>query len=526
MNKRLLAFLALLLVLGPSVHADDQPQDGEDFDQLMSEGKDYYWQKMYSTAQGYLERAVELQPRNQEARYFLGAVYMRLPHGPYANELYEDPEMSRKASDQFETVIEISPEYTGEIDISGPYAKLTSVWGSLGLYYAHNGDMEAAVQALKEGRERGAYSDGSLQFNRNMIESCDENAILFTNGDGDTYPAWYLQFIEGVRTDVTVVNLSLLNTDWYIKDLKKDDKFSDNNLAIGLSDEEIDATDHVSSDGMVVELPLEPGAGGEPAVLRWRVAPSGTDVLTIADLILIEALQTNAGKRPVYFAVTVEPRRFIGLGGHMSVEGLVRRLTTTEEAQMVDVETLQTNIWERYVYDGLLDDNWKRDESRHMPASVVHLSQNYAVGFFLLGRARYDLGDHVEAIKNLEVAREITPTLKPIAYYMALCYFDSGDTTGTIEFLEKEIETRPDLLFTLAGIYERIGDLEMALTTIVEHVRLNPDERSAVVAAARISAKLGHTEQAQTLLRDWLDRNPKDIDAFVLMKRLEKSEGP
>lgn len=74
----------------------------------------------------------------------------------------------------------------------------------------------------------------------NLLNSLEENAIIFTNGDNDTFPLWYIQEVEGVRTDVKVVNLSLLNTDWYIRQMRDRKTHESLPLAITLTDEEID----------------------------------------------------------------------------------------------------------------------------------------------------------------------------------------------------------------------------------------------------------------------------------------------
>ncbi len=186
----------------------------------------------------------------------------------------------------------------------------------------------------------------------NLLNSCAQNAILFTNGDNDTFPLWYLQEVEGVRTDVRVVNLSLLNTDWYIYQLKHKQWNTSEPLPIRLKDDfflgERNSVVSWRPQTFRIPTPVEQikanAAVGEALLAQVdssidvRVAGRGgqqNPYLMKQDLIMLDMILNNAEQgwpRPIYFANTVASSNFVGTGDYLSLEGMAYRLTPVKAA--------------------------------------------------------------------------------------------------------------------------------------------------------------------------------------------------
>lgn len=206
----------------------------------------------------------------------------------------------------------------------------------------------------------------------NILQSCDKDAILFTNGDNDTFPLWYLQEVEGIRTDVRVVNLSLANTGWYLLQLKHDSPRGAKPVELKVPDADLEAITYVPVDSVDVAVPAGPESHrlsddarrsgvSLPATpfdsLRWRMKPGlsyqGATWLRPQDVAVYMTVIDNYGKRPIYFALTVNLAEMIGLDQNLRLDGLVYRVVPLKSASAQDFsdpDTLYDNLFNTYRY--------------------------------------------------------------------------------------------------------------------------------------------------------------------------------
>ncbi len=273
----------------------------------------------YSKAYQILTNQVKINPKNAELRYFLGYTIDRLNVDDGRGMIQLKKEMTIRASEQFEEVNRLEPIYKGELFILDPYAKLSSIWGSLAAAYLSQKLIDSAKLAFSEGKKRGGFNEPILEFNRQLLNSCDKNAVLITYGDNTTFPVWYLQTVENYRSDITAVDANLINTVWYPKYLK-----AEKNLKLSFSDAVIDTIEYTQWKAQIVSA-VNPGDTTQK--FNWELRPTYLDEYILkGDRILLDIIQQNFYTRPVYFVSNSDSSYNLFLSSYLADEGLVNRL--------------------------------------------------------------------------------------------------------------------------------------------------------------------------------------------------------
>ncbi|MFZ5940233.1 MAG: hypothetical protein ACOYXB_06630 [Bacteroidota bacterium] len=313
MKKFILLFGVCIPVFGFAQH--------NEADSLLQLGKEEfnkpYTEQNHRQSAAYLEQAVQLDPLNAEAHYFLAYAYSRINSADGGGIADMNISLTLKCSEQFEIVNRLEPEYKGEQLVLDPYSKLSAEWSSQALCYLYNDKADSAFWAFKQGRQRGGFSDFSLCINRKVLDLCPQNAILVSSGDNFTLILLYLQVMENYRTDVSVIDVSLLDSEWY-----PDFLLRKQGLNFGIPEDSVHSMSYSYWSDTPVSIEYAPGRD-----FSWVVGPSYYDAYLLrSDRLLLSLLTANGFSREVCFTTAFNRESMLGLWNYTEHRVLVDRV--------------------------------------------------------------------------------------------------------------------------------------------------------------------------------------------------------
>ena len=277
--------------------------------------------------------------------------------------------------------------------------------------------LQMASQTWDDHDRSGRYTCRDFGANYLMTMQDEGNPIILTNGDNDTFPLWYNQEVEGVRTDTRDCNMEYLQTDWYI-DQMKSPAYNSPALPISLQHEDY-------QEGQLEYLPIDTdsltiGSGKN----KMTVSLKGKQGLFKNELMVLEMLSHADWSRPIYISISMGSDNLSFLRDHLVLEGLAYRVSPTATGQQVDVERLYDNIMHRFRYGGLSTKGIYVDED------MKHLANTHQLIMGILIDSLLQQGDTKRALAvcqkwQKEMPQDNVPYTES-ALSMARCFYTAN----------------------------------------------------------------------------------------------------
>ena len=323
-------------------------------------------------------------------------------------------------------------------------------------------------------------------YSYNILQSVGPNGILFTNGDNDTFPLWYLQEVENIRKDVAVVNLSLLNTPWYIKQWKEarsaDTKF------INLSDNQVDAiTSRLQRwEEKKVQVPVQNDPKNDEGFIEWNLKPTfAGQALRVQDIMILRIIKDANWKVPIYFAVTVSQSNRIGLDSYLDMQGLTFQLKS-HKTKPVDQDMMYKNLMTQI---GPNDWSTEFDVSKFYDdeeGDYVNWSRDYKSGYMFRNLGNDEIYYNDQIIRLLQNYRSAYMQLA-VTYYM--------------DYQKEKTKKAPDTYL--------LADLSSKSVEVLDQMRFNIPEKTIPITSAdlhyqvaRLYGDLNRKDSMEEILED------------------------
>jgi tetratricopeptide (TPR) repeat protein len=328
----------------------------------------------------------------------------------------------------------------------------------------------------------------------NMLAPLAPNAFVYTNGDNDTFPLWYIQQVENFRKDVRVVNLSLLNTDWYIFQLRDEEP----KVPIALDDATIRAL-------------------GQGAIQDEKGNIIYTNQFMVRHIMQQDRRPDGSWKKPPYFAVTVPEH--MGFDKYFTLEGLVYRVNRDTLGPVVDMAATRKALYQTFLYRGLFKADGSWDSTVYKDENAATLSRNYAAAHLQMAFEYQKAGDLKGAIGEMERVERMFPGFVDVLVPLGKFYLDSGDTAKAVELFDRLVKQNPNS--PEAHYYRGVTAMfrrqyPLALQSFDRSRELDPDYFYPYVAAYTLLWEGGERERGLQYLKDWLDRHPDDAQVRQL----------
>ena len=316
-------------------------------------------------------------------------------------------------------------------------------------------------------------------FGANYLNSCEKEAIIFCNGDNDTFPLWYNLEVEGERDDVRACNLSYLQTEWYIDQMKRPYY---NSPALPISWE---YKDYMPGKNEVVwvenriNAPLEvkkafqfmlsddprtkrDGENYLPTDQLYIYSPDSQRIelkksrrYTRSEMMVMEMLSTNEWKRPMYFAITIGDDYHLGLNPYLELTGMAYRITperSKDGRARVNTEVMYDNMMHKFKYGNMNLPGIYIDEN------TMRMCRTHRMMFCQLAEALYNENKYDKAIEVLDFAEQMLPgynvsydytSATMASLYYAMDQYDKADkimqivADNSVEYMEWSASMEP-----------------------------------------------------------------------------------